>query len=339
MIEIDGSEGEGGGQLLRCAVAMSALTGKEVRVFNIRAGRPKPGLASQHLAAVNGVASLCNARTSGAVAGSTDLSFFPGPLSGGERKLDVGTAGSISLVLQACILPAIRSDEMTTLEVSGGTNVRWSPPIDYYSNLLLPMLRRMGVEVRMQVESRGFYPESGGKVTVEIEPSADISPLDLSERGPLKGLRGVCFSQNLPEHICRRMSHSVKKAFLNEGGVSTRNDVSRGRSTGAGICLFAEYDRTILGADALGERGVPAEKVGENAIEALRKEMYGTGTLDVHSADQLVPYTALANGRSVFRVREVTKHLRTQMWLIGKFLDSTFHVESLAGGYEVAVAP
>ncbi len=339
MIEIDGSEGEGGGQLLRCAVALSALTSKDVRVFNIRAGRPIPGLAPQHLTAIKGVASLCDAQTDGAVLGSTDIVFRPGPVSGGRRRLDVGTAGSISLVLQACILPALRSDRVTTLEITGGTNVRWSPPIDYYLDLLFPILRRMGIGIRMHLDARGFYPEGGGKITVEIEPSTGISPLDLQERGLLKGLRGVCFSQNLPEHVCKRISHSGKKAFLDKGGVSVRTDVSSGRSAGAGICLFAEYERTVLGADALGERGVPAEKVGTDAAEALRREMTGVGTLDVHSGDQLVPYMALAKGRSVFRVREMTRHLKTQMWLIGNFLDPTFDVKSVDGGYEIVVAP
>jgi RNA 3'-phosphate cyclase len=318
---------------------MSALTGKDVRVFNVRAGRPNPGLTPQHLTAVRGVASLCDAKADGAVVGSTELSFHPGPVSGDGRRLDVGTAGSISLVLQACMLPALKSGKVTTLEISGGTNVRWSPPIDYYLDLLFPMLRRMGVEIRMHVDARGFYPEGGGKVVVTIGPSTDIFPLDLSERGELKGLRGVCFSQNLPVHVCKRISHSAKKAFIDEGELVVRADLSSGRSTGAGICLFAEYKRTVLGADALGYRGIPAEKVGADAAEALRREMSGIGTLDVHSADQLVPYMALAKGRSVFRVREMTEHLRTQMWLIGKFLDATFDVRSLAGGYEIAVAP
>ncbi|MDD1767572.1 MAG: RNA 3'-phosphate cyclase [Methanomassiliicoccales archaeon] len=324
---------------MRCAVALSALTGKDVRVRNIRAGRPNPGLAPQHITAVNGVASLCNAKVTGAVAGSTDLSFFPGSISGGKLRLDVGTAGSISLVLQACVLPAIRAGKVTRLEVLGGTNVRWSPPIDYCSDLLLPLLKRMGMDIRMQVVSRGFYPEGGGKVTVEVEPPTEILALDLNERGTLSRLRGVCFSQNLPEHVCTRMSHSVKKAFLDEGGIVMRNDTSFGKSTGAGVCLFAEYERTVLGVDALGERGVPAEKVAENAAEALRKEMRGIGTLDDHAADQLIPYMALAEGESVFRVREVTKHLATQMWLINKFLDATFSLRSLPSGHEIHVSP
>ena len=339
MIEIDGSEGEGGGQLLRCSVALSALTGREVRVFNIRAKRPKAGLAHQHLAAVRGVAALCEARVRGDSIGNRELVFSPGAIIGGRRRFDVGSAGSVSLVLQACILPALKSEKNTVLEITGGTNVRLSPPVDYYINVLFPILKKMGVEIHMRIDARGFYPEGGGKVTVEIEPSTGISPLELRERGALKELRGVCFSQNLPEHVCKRISHSGKKAFLDKGGMSVRTDVSSGRSTGAGICLFAEYEKTVLGADALGERGVPAEKVGTDAAEALRREMTGVGTLDVHSADQLVPYMVLAKGRSVFRVREMTRHLKTQMWLIGNFLDPTFDVKSVDGGYEIVVVP
>jgi len=337
LIEIDGSEGEGGGQLLRCSVALSALTGREVRVFNIRAKRPKAGLAHQHLAAVRGVAALCEARVKGDSIGSRELVFSPGAIIGGRRRFDVGSAGSVSLVLQACILPALRSEKNTVLEITGGTNVRWSPPVDYYINVLFPILKKMGVGIHMRIDARGFYPEGGGKVTVEVEPAKELAPIDLSARGELKRLRGICFSQNLPEHVSKRISHSAKKSFLDEGEMHIESDMSNGGSTGAGICLFAEYENTILGADALGERGVPSEKVGTAAAEALKKETSGAGTLDVHSSDQLITFLALTRSGSVFRIREMSEHLKTQMWLIPRFLDVGFEVKTIPGGFEIVV--
>jgi RNA 3'-phosphate cyclase len=337
LIEIDGSEGEGGGQLLRCSVALSALTGREVRVFNIRAKRPKTGLAHQHLAAVRGVAALCEARVKGDSIGSRELVFSPGTIIGGRRRFDVGSAGSVSLVLQACILPALRSEKNTVLEITGGTNVRWSPPVDYYINVLFPILKRMGVEIHMRIDARGFYPEGGGKVTVEIEPAKELAPIDLSARGELRSLKGICFSQNLPEHVSKRISHSAKKSLLEEGDMRITSDVSNGASTGAGICLFAEYENTILGADALGERGVPAEKVGTAAAEALKKETSGVGTLDIHSSDQLIPFLVLTGSSSVFRIREMSAHLKTQMWLISRFLDARFEVKTISGGFEIVI--
>ena len=339
MLEIDGSKGEGGGQLLRCTVALSAVTGKEVRISNIRAKRPSPGLAPQHLAAVRGVASLSSASVEGASAGSKELTFRPGRISGGALRVDVGTAGSISLVLQACLLPSVRAETRTTIDISGGTNVRWSPPIDSYRLVLLPLLRRMGVEIGLQIEGRGFFPEGGGRVRAFVEPAESLSPIDLRERGDFVSIEGVCFSQNLPEHVCTRMAHSVRRAFVSEGKIVITAAHSTGRSTGAGVCLCAEYEWALLGADALGERGMPSEKVGEEAAARLRREMASGGTLDVHASDQLLPYMALSGERSSFRVREVTEHLRTQMWLISEFLGTSFETSAIPGGFEIEVRP
>jgi len=326
MIKIDGSEGEGGGQILRSAVALSALTGKELEIFNIRSRRSRQGLAAQHLTAVRGVAEMCGAEMEGDELGSTSLTFRPRAVQGGEYELDVGTAGSITLVLQACLLASLHADGPVALTVKGGTNVRMSPPVDHYLHVLLPMLLEMGIEAEMEVLQRGFYRQGGGVVRATVLPPRAVLPLELEERGRLEGMEGTCFVQNLPEHIAERMDHAVRKVFLG-GRIRMEKQISSGPSAGAGIYLSARFGRTVLGADALGEKGVPAERVGESAAAIMREELDGGGTLDVHTADQLLPYMALATGTSSFKVRELSLHLRTQMWLVPQFVPVEFSVE------------
>lgn len=337
-MEIDGSYGEGGGQILRCSVALSALTGREVTISNIRAKRGKPGLAAQHLTAVMGAATLCDGDVEGAYVGSTSLSFRPGKVLGGSYQLDVGTAGSITLVLQSCLLASLHAPATTELEVRGGTNVQMSPPIDFYSNVLLPLLGRMGYDVQVELVSRGFYPQGGGAVKAYIAPCSRLAPLSLGERGRLEEVGGECFAQNLPDHVAHRMEDAARQALV-EHELRLRVHRTTGRSTGAGTALYARYHNTVLGADALGKKGVPAERVGEEAGRNLRREMDGPGTLDVHAADQLLPYMALADGPSVFRVREVTEHLRTQMWLLRQFLDVEFREVEEEEGAAIEVLP
>jgi RNA 3'-phosphate cyclase len=338
MIDIDGSEGEGGGQILRTAIALSALTGKAVQVHDIRANRPKPGLAAQHLCAVRGVATICDARVEGAEVGSTQITFYPEKVRPGKYKLDVGTAGSITLVLQACLLAAAKCTQEMRLEIVGGTNVRWSPPIDFYERLLFPKLAALGFRLQLMEMRRGFYPEGGGGVDILFQAPRQVAQMALEERGKLLNVEGVCFSQNLPEHVCQRINAAVRKEML---GIEVALTSARttGPSTGAGVFIMARYENSLLGADSLGERGVPAERVGSLAARSLREEMGGPGTLDVHAADQLLPYLALAIGPSSFRVREMTSHLNTQIELLQKFLDVKVVSVDIGAAIEIRICP
>ena len=324
--------------MLRTATALSVLTGKAVRVHDIRANRPKPGLAAQHLCEVRGVANLCEAQVEGAEVGSTQITFAPGKVQPGRYRLDVGTAGSVTLVLQACLLASAKCHEEMRLDIVGGTNVRWSPPIDFYQRLLFPKLAGLGFQAQMVEMRRGFYPEGGGMAEISFQAPRDVVPMLLSERGKLLGVEGVCFSQNLPEHVCQRISHAVRKEMLGNDVTLTSTRTS-GASTGAGVFLMARYENAVLGSDSLGERGVPAEQVGSLAAKALRQEMDGRGTLDVHAADQLLPYLALANGPSSFRVREMTGHLRTQLELVRRFLDVRVESVETGAAAEVRIFP
>ena len=338
MIEIDGAEGEGGGQIFRCALGLAALTGKDIRVVNIRANRPNPGLAGQHLTAVKGVAQLSDARVEGASIGSRELTFLPGKVKGGRYRLDIGTAGSVTLVLQACLLAACRSDSEITLELTGGTNVRWSPPVDFYEFVFLPLLGQMGIKVRMEILVRGFYPEGGGRVVATISPSNQIKPLDLEKRGEFVGVEGVSYVQNLAKEIAQRMAIQVRKRIITTVP-KVRVDVRKGRSSGAGVFLNAKYSNTVLSGDGLGERGILSEKVADMAVDALQKEMWSEATLDVHAADQILPYMMMANGPSRFRVREMTGHLRSQIDLVLKFFDAEIEADGKEGSILVQVKP
>ena len=337
MIEIDGSEGEGGGQILRTAMALSALTGEPLQIRNIRAGRPRPGLAAQHLTSVRAVAGICHGDLEGDAVGSVSLSFKPCGVTGGRFRFDVGTAGSVTLVIQSCILALANCPEGFELAIGGGTDVLKAPPIDHSRNVLFPMLAKMGYDLQMPSCRRGFYPEGGGMVEVKGIGTKKISPLDLRDRGRFLGIGGLAYAQNLPRHVADRIVVQCKKDLLRFQPIDMRLDVSEGRSTGAGVVLTASYENTVLGASCLGERGLPSESVGQVASRTLIDEMR-TSTLDVHAADQILPFMAIADGVSIFKVKEMSSHLMTQMDLIRKYRLAEFDVEG-EGPFTVRVSP
>jgi len=325
MIEVDGGQGEGGGQILRTSVALAALTGKDIVVRNIRAGRPRPGLAPQHMAAINAVALTCDAVVDGNQIGSTELVFRPGAVKAGSFKIDVGTAGSVTLVLQAALLALCRSPGRFRLEVRGGTDVAHAPPIDHYGLVLFPLLRRVGYGVDLKILQRGFYPEGGGMVAAEGAGCRELHALGLCDRGVFLGIEGVAFAQNLPDHVASRMAMECKKVLVGHQPVQMKVENGKGPSTGAGVELVARYENTVLGASKMGERGLMSERVAQMACENLMQEME-MATVDRFTADQLLPYLALADGPSEFKVTEVSEHLTTQMGLLSQFLPVEFRV-------------
>lgn len=322
MIELDGSEGEGGGQTVRTALSLSALTGQPFHIIDIRAGRPDPGLKPQHLAGVRLMQRLCSAQVEGDAVGSRELTFIPGQVSGGSHEYDVGTAGSLTLLMQSALPALLVSPVETELYLKGGTDVRWSPPVDHYQMVLFPLLRRMGANLEMIVERRGFHPKGGGAIRLRVK-GAKLSPLKLEERGELVRLFGRACVQNLPIEVAERMIASARKELP---GLVAEKDATTGPCPGAGLTLAAEYRGTTLGWSALGERGLPAEKVGHEAASCLRKVMDLGGTLDSRTADQLITYMALAKGDSSFTVGKLSGHLASQMHLLPQFLPVSFAV-------------
>jgi RNA 3'-terminal phosphate cyclase (ATP)/RNA 3'-terminal phosphate cyclase (GTP) len=337
MIDIDGSSGEGGGQILRAALGLSVVTGKGFRIHSIRANRPKPGLAAQHLAGILAVAEASSAALTGAALGSRELEFVPGKEWKSEVEINVGTAGSISLVLQALMLAAVGKD--LKADVRGGTDVRMSPPIGYLQHVLLPLLDRMGFESEVEVLARGFYPEGGGRVSVSLTSRYPLLPIQLGKASGRPRIYAEGVTQNLPAHVGDRMAMSFKKYIIASGGAEARCLESRGLSTGAGLTVWADFGEGLLGADALGERGVPAERVGELAAEKLMALISSGAGVDEHAADHLLPFLALAAGPSSMLVREVTPHMETQMETISLFLPARIRVQARDGLHLIEVDP
>ena len=325
--------------MLRTALALAALTGRSFKFENIRARRDRPGLAPQHLTGVKGVAEICHAVVDGDKVGSTSLSFEPGTVEPGDYRFDVGTAGSITLVLQTCMLACARTRARTEFDILGGTNVRMSPPADYLEQVLFPFLRTMGYDIDMKVPVRGFYPQGGGEMIVGMARGEHVLPLKLENRGHFIGINGVCFTQKLPDHIAERMASTARKTLVGHAPVKLVMDRRPGRSIGAGIFLSAEYENTILAGDALGERGISSEKLGELAAVTLLREMDSAGTLDVHAADQILPYLSLAAGPSTFLVSELSMHFQTQVEMIRKFIDVRIDAEAVGNAFRVSVIP
>ena len=336
MIEIDGSHGEGGGQILRTAVSLSAVTGEPVKISKIRAGRPNPGLSPQHMTGIEAVAEICGADVDGLFAGSKEVIFKPDQLIGGEYEFDVGTAGSISLVLQSCLLPSIMSKSTIRMRIRGGTDVKWSPPIDFIRLAHLPLLARFGGSCDLEVTSRGFYPEGGGEVIVEISPAGGLKPLDLSHRGKITSIQGVAFAQNLPEHIVSRMKHAALKKLLDFKEVRIEADLRKGQSTGAGIVLVAICENTWIGESALGAKGVRSETLGDGCSEDLLETLRSEATVDEHMLDQILPYMALAGKGSCVVGEAMTGHAETNVWVIEEFLGKKFSISKKENSAEVA---
>lgn len=314
IIEIDGSYGEGGGQIVRTAVALSAVTGKPVRIKKIRQGRPKPGLAPQHAQAIFALARVCSARIIGIEPGSPEISFDPGEIRGGHYPIDIGTAGSITLLMQ-CLMPAaLKADGSVSLEIHGGTDVSWSPTIDYFKNVFLPALACFGAKASIVIRQRGYYPRGQGSVLLKLEPG-DLKPALLTG-SKSRDVIGISHCSNLPEHVARRQAQSASNALKDAGyEASVAQETLTLPSTGSGITLWSGFK----GASALGERGLPAENVGRKAAEEMISEMASDAVVDVHLADQLIPYIALAGGN--YTVREVSMHAKTNIWTARHFLD------------------
>jgi RNA 3'-terminal phosphate cyclase (ATP) len=352
LLTIDGSQGEGGGQILRTSLSLAAIAGRAIRIENIRAGRPKPGLAAQHLTAVRAVAALCRARLAGDEIGSGRLDFLPeAPVQAGDYAFDVaaarrgGSAGATGLVLQAVLPPLALAGGRSRVSIRGGTHVAWSPSFDYLRDVWLPALAAMGIAARLELRRSGWYPIGEGQIEAVVEGRAlaerPLRPLTLLERGRLLEVTGRAVTANLPAQIPRRMAERAR-ALLAEQGVQAGIEVEvlQAACAGAGIFLTAHYENLRCGFNALGERGKPAEAVAEEAAEALLAHMASGAALDLHLADQVVLPLSLAAGPSRFTVERITPHLETNARVVELFGAARVGLEDAEGGTGlVTVAP
>jgi RNA 3'-terminal phosphate cyclase (ATP) len=327
MIQIDGSFGQGGGQVLRTSLSLSLATGKPFRIENIRAKREKSGLLRQHLTAVQAAAEISSGQVEGAQLGSTALTFVPGQVRSGEYKFAIGTAGSGTLVLQT-ILPALMTASGPShIEIEGGTHNPAAPPFDFLQRSFLPLIERMGPKVTVNLERYGFYPAGGGRFTVDITPCAELQPLELGDRGEITEKRVRALVANLPYHIARREMDTIAKLLEWPPEClhceDTKNSVSPGNvliieiTTGPVTEMFTSF----------GKIGVSAEKVAAEAADQARAYLNSKAAVGEHLADQLLLPMALAGGGS-FTTVGLDTHATTNMQVIQQFLPVRFDVSA-----------
>ncbi|MGC4067180.1 MAG: RNA 3'-terminal phosphate cyclase [Polyangiaceae bacterium] len=337
MFTIDGSMGEGGGQIFRTALALSLLKGVPVRITNIRAGRPKPGLMRQHLTALQAAIRVSEGHADGALVGSTEVTFRPGSVQGGEHSFSVGTAGSTTLVLQT-LLPALLSAATpSTLVLEGGTHNPHAPPFDHLSEAFLPILRRMGAKVHVFLEKAGFYPMGGGRVRVVIEPCARLSRLDLLERGTLVTRSARALVSSIPRRIGEREIQTIREQ-LGWTQQDAHTDVIESTDGPANVLVVALVSQNITEIfTGFGERGVSAERVAAGVAREARAYLAAGVPIGEHLADQLLLPMALAGG-GAFRTVEPSSHTRTQSAVIREFLGIEIRMNQIADRvWEVAV--
>jgi RNA 3'-terminal phosphate cyclase (ATP) len=331
MLTIDGSYGEGGGQILRTALALSAVLDRPVLIDKIRAGRRNPGLQAQHLAGVKALAEITRAEVDGATIGSISLRFVPTQIAHGAYRWDVGTAGAISLVLQAILVPLAFAPAASRITITGGTHVPWSPPFPYVEQVLLPMLHVMGLGASLRLGRWGFYPKGGGMVEGTIEPSK-LQPLTLTHRGSLTEIVGLSAVAGLPMGIAERQ-RARALARLNALGVPCRIETSSVQAPSPGTILFLliRCEGGRAGFSSLGERGKPAERVSDEACDQVFAYLEREGVADPYLADQLLLPMALAPGASSMTTTRVTEHLLTNQWVVEQFFPGGVRIEGGVG--------
>ncbi|MFQ5944762.1 MAG: RNA 3'-terminal phosphate cyclase [Anaerolineae bacterium] len=339
LIRIDGAQGEGGGQILRTALTLSALTGKEFLIENIRAGRKRPGLAAQHLTSVLAVAGVCQARLEGAALGSVNLRFRPQSRPRpGDYRWDVGkarkggSAGATTLVLQAVVPVLAKARGSSTIQLVGGTHVAWSPPFHHTARVYLPTLKRTGLVATVELVRWGWYPVGRGEIRMEIAGGAELQGLDLTERADLVELRVLSAVSNLPRAVARRQAERAR-ARLTEAGFDVETEVveASGMGQGSFVQVLALYAQSAAGFGALGRKGKSAEQVGEEAAEDFLSFHRSGATVDQHLADQLVVPLAMASGPSHLTTERITRHLLTNTGVAQKFLERRLVIEGEEG--------
>jgi RNA 3'-terminal phosphate cyclase (ATP) len=329
-IEIDGSSGEGGGQILRTSLSLSVITGAPFEITNIRAGRKNPGLRHQHLASVNAAARICSASLEGARLGSACLKFIPKEVLSGEYDFDIGTAGSTALVLQTIFYPlALRGNSVSLVNITGGTHVPWSPPFEFLKEGWLPFMKRIGFRADLELKRAGFYPRGGGEIVSRIEPVATISSLEVRERGELLKVYGISAVGGLSMGVAERGRKRLSKV-LDENGIPNEVGVAELPSYGRGAIVFlkAVFKNSTVSFSSIGEIGKRMETVAEEACKKLIDFLKSDATVDENMADQLILPLALSPGRSYFKIPKTTEHMRTNAAVVSRFLENVrIHIE------------
>jgi RNA 3'-terminal phosphate cyclase (ATP) len=341
MLEIDGSQKSGSGTILRLSIALATILKEPLHIYNIRHKRRQPGLRPQHLESVLTAAKLCNAETEGAKLGSRELWFKPNGIVNGEVKAEIGTAGSISMLLLT-VLPicACAKGDVRVHVVNGGTDVRHAPTINYMKHVLLPMLERMGLHASLTVKRFGYYPKGMGEVILNVNNGSKLGALSIRDFGEIDEIVGISVCTFLEkQRVAERQAEAALMVLRNHGydaEIRVVNDSSNPLQKGSSMVLWAKTSKgALLGGDAIGELRKQSEAVGREAAENLLKEIEVHATVDVHLADMLVPYVALAKGTSTYTTRKITDHIDTNIWLAEKILGTKIEVTKLGDIYEI----
>lgn len=343
MLQIGGSYLEGGGQIVRTALALSVLLQKPVEITDIRKGRSVPGLKNQHLFCIKALQQLCNAKLDGAFLGSEKITFIPDKISASKIKVNIETAGSITLLLQSLLLPCILTNKRKTIEIIGGTDVKWSPQIDYFREIIIPLFARYVEKIELKTIKRGYYPAGQGQIQLKIKPKYDLDSissaqeLNLVDQGKLLKIKGISHaSKDLQSsEVAERQAKSAALNLSLNVPVSITSNYSETASTSSGITLWAICSDEIqlesgfkqpnlIGIDELGEKGISAEIVGKRAAEKLIKELSSKAALDKNAADNIIPLLAFVKG--TITSSEITDHLKTNIYVVEKFIGKRFEI-------------
>ena len=340
MIKIDGSYGEGGGQILRYAAALAAATGKKIEVINIRIKRPNPGLRPQHLTSLKILKILFGGTIEGLHIGSKRVIISLGGPKSGSLSYDIGTAGSIPLVIQSIVPALILADSSSTILLIGGTDVKWSPTIDYMKYVYTNMVSLFNAEIRISILRRGYYPKGGGKVKLEVSPSSSLSAVSLGLRNNINNISLYSVVSLLPEHILNRQVSSALEALkksidLNGYKVNVYKyllDYNEAGGPGTSLLVVANHnDKLFSGGDSIGEKGKPAEVVGKEAVIKFMKWFSSEAALDVNAGDMIIPFVALSKLKSYFTVPEITNHIKSALYVVEKILGIKHKVTQVKG--------
>tara|TARA_Y100000310_G_scaffold257365_1_gene265408 strand:+ start:1206 stop:2249 length:1044 start_codon:yes stop_codon:yes gene_type:complete len=337
MITLNGQHGEGGGALVRTALALSTVTGKEFTVINIRSGRTQPGLKAQHLHAINALKEICGAETNEIKLGSTQLQYKPGKIKSGTYDINIGTAGSITLLLQALILPCLHAPSKVTLNITGGTCGKWQASVDYLQQVLLPHLRKFAKSIDLKILKRGYYPKGGGEIMLEISPKKmeTLPVITLIKQGKLEQIKGrINLSRELQEPDIGERVVRAASSHLKKWNVPVNIDVeySNALSVGGEILLWTVFSKdgevdqenpTILGASVLLEKGKSSETVGKEVAQQLNENIASEFPVDEHLADQLIQF--MEPGSKVHA--KISEHTKTNTHIAEQFLPIEFEIE------------
>lgn len=343
-MEVDGSFGEGGGQILRTAVSFSIVLGVPIHVTKIRAGRKVPGLRPQHSATIKILGEICSAEVEGASVGSTELRFSPGESVASHGSFDLGTAASIPLVLQA-VIPAVslmgRSYDM---ELVGGTDVPWSPTSDYIDRVVAPAMKALGIGFSFKVERRGYYPNGGGRASVHIDPCERVEAMQLGSRREPRGAERpslVSRCGELPVSVAERQAAAAASTLRSRGVEAGQKEVhlEHSFSPGSSVLVSLVEEGCYIGGDSIGRRGKPAENVGREAAESFLTAFLTGARADVHLADMLAPVLCLSDSPSALLIPYVTEHLRTSLHVAKQFTSADSSLEDRGGAALLSIYP